>query len=297
MFSLKDKAMLASLSISQWTARKYDKKASKDVIEKYHASSDAGRFNKMLIAKSEIEAIPKIANEARATHYANTLAWGDDNERLLPSANYFTYKSLMDEFFCKFDQAADSFESHYPTFIENARSLLNGLWNPNDYPSPPEIRAKFSFEIKFNPIPDSNDFRVNITDTEIQRIQQDIEKRLKSSSAIAMKDLYDRTASALSHMVDRLEDSDAIFRDTLVSNLSDLVVLLPKLNVINDPKLDKIRQEIESRLLSHINPQVLREDGRLRKHTAQTAQEILDQMSGYTGGSLHMRNNHEYQNV
>lgn len=283
MFSLKDKAMLASLSISQWTARKHDKRASKDVIEKYHASQDAGRFNKLLIAKSEIEAIPKIANEARAAHYANTLAWGNDNERLLPSANYFTYKSLMDGFDCKFCQAADSFESHYPTFIENARHLLNGLWDSNDYPSSLDIRSKFSFETKFSPIPDANDFRVNITDAEIERIQQDIETRLLSSTESAMKDLYDRTATALSHMVDRLEDQDAIFRDTLVTNLSDLVSLLPKLNVLNDPKLDKIRQEIESRLLSHINPQVLREDGKLRKQTAQTAQEILDQMSGYIG--------------
>ena len=45
---LNHKAMLMTLSISQWTARKHDKHASSE-IEKSHGAKNAGRFNKLLV--------------------------------------------------------------------------------------------------------------------------------------------------------------------------------------------------------------------------------------------------------
>lgn len=82
MNNLTEKAMLVRLSISQWTARKYDKKISREVASLHNTSSDAGRYNKVLIAKQAIEAIQKIVSESRTYHYINTLAWeGRNNER------------------------------------------------------------------------------------------------------------------------------------------------------------------------------------------------------------------------
>lgn len=281
--SLNEKAMLVTLSISQWTARKYDKRVSKEVTDQYHTSSDVGRFNKSLISKVAIEAIPRIANEARAFHYENSLAWGDNAERLLPSANYFIYKAKMDSFEIDFLNAVETFATGYPVFVQNSQQILNGLWNSGDYPPDYEIRGKFAFQVQFGAIPDSDDFRVQISDLEIRKIQADIEKRIFLSTSLAMEDLHTRVSTALSHIIDRLSDKDAVFRDSLITNLSDLCALLPRLNVLNDPKIDRVRRDIESRILNHVNPQVLREDHKLRRTTSETAREILDSMSGYTG--------------
>ena len=70
---LSDKAMLVRLTISQWSARKYDKSASQEIIVNHHAKPDAGRFNKLLVNQAEIKKIEKIANTARIYHYKVTL--------------------------------------------------------------------------------------------------------------------------------------------------------------------------------------------------------------------------------
>lgn len=63
--ALANKAMQVRLSISQWSARKYDRKVSSEVASKYNTDNDAGRYNKVLIAKDAIVKIQKIANAAR----------------------------------------------------------------------------------------------------------------------------------------------------------------------------------------------------------------------------------------
>ncbi|CAM5998721.1 unnamed protein product [Sphagnum balticum] len=42
------RAMLASLRISSWSARKYDKRVTEETNRSHGADSDAGRYNKML---------------------------------------------------------------------------------------------------------------------------------------------------------------------------------------------------------------------------------------------------------
>lgn len=281
--SIKDKAMIATFSVSQWSARKLDKRVTKEVTEKYHTSENTVRLTKLLLPKRALETISKIVNEARAFHYTNTLPWDDILGRLLTSANFTTYKSKMDSYEILFGEAVDVLDNNFPALYENSRLLLNGLWNPKDYPCPSKIRSKFSFLVSFTPIIDGNDFRVNISELEAKKIQLDVENRLKASTATAMHDLYKRVSTALSNMVNRLGDKDAIFRDSLVTNLSDLCKLLPRLNLLNDQNLETIRENIESQILAQCNPQILREDPRTRRVTANAAQDILDQMEGYTG--------------
>ena len=80
------RAMLAGLTISQWSARKTDKRATREVHTHHNAKDDSGTYRKALVAKSALEGIAAIASEARGTHYALTLPWLDSGARLLPAA-------------------------------------------------------------------------------------------------------------------------------------------------------------------------------------------------------------------
>ncbi|MDA3813714.1 MAG: hypothetical protein PF570_05610, partial [Candidatus Cloacimonetes bacterium] len=111
--SLNDKAMLVYLNISIWTARKYDKKISTEVENKYGAD-EAGRYNKILIAKKNLSNIQKIISSARAFHYENTLPWSDNGGRLLPSANYFGYVKAIQCFKDDFEREVINFLRVYP---------------------------------------------------------------------------------------------------------------------------------------------------------------------------------------
>ncbi len=280
--SLTNKAMLVHLSISQWTGRKYDKAVSAKVAQDYNTEESAGRYNKVLIAEKAIKEISKIVTEVREFHYANTLPWSDWGDRVLPSANYLVYMQAMQSYKEKFNASVQKFILNYPSLVEEARIRLNGMFRADDYPSAGQIGDRYNFDMYITPLPDAGDFRVSLQSAEVDRIQQDIESRVKDRSQTALNDLWTRLHTAVGHMVDRLSDDEKIFRDSMVTNIVELADLLPRLNVFEDPNLDKIIKEVQSRLCSY-QPQQLRDDQTVRKQAAKDAKSILDAMAGYCG--------------
>ena len=278
--TLHQKAMLVKLSISQWSARKYDKDATKLVATQFNTDTRVGRYNKALVPKEATDPTAKIASEARLYHYKNTLPWGDDNFRLLPAANYMDYSQKMREFKSEFSSAASDFESKFPQYIQDAQSRLNGMFNPADYPPASEIGSFYSMEVTVLPLPTSEDFRVTMQESEVARIREDIEKHNKEAQEAAMQDLWKRLYVAVENMAERLSNKDNIFRDSLVGNISELCGLLPKMNITDDPELERMRREIEDKLCGY-EPITLRKDMAQRTQAAQDAKAIMSNMVGY----------------
>lgn len=279
--NLTETAMIANLSISQWTARKYDKGVSKKVEDEYNAH-DAGRFNKILVAKEAINEIQKVASETRIFHYANTLPWSDNGDRILPAMNFYDYSDGIRERHEKFDEVVHKFIQSYPELKEDAKIRLNGMFKELDYPNVEEIKTKFNYIISFSPVPDSKDFRVSLKDDVIDKIKKEIDDRRTLLETNAMKDLWKRVYDTINHMIERLKDEKSIFRDSLISNVADICQLLPKLNIGNDENLIQMGKEIENKLLG-VEPETLRKDKGTRKEICGTAEDILNKMKGYLG--------------
>jgi hypothetical protein len=90
--SIASSAMFAELSIGNWTARKLDRKATKETTSANGASDDAGSFHKKLLSSPELDAIQKhIANTRQNVHYRLTMPWSDLGVRLLPTAMFADY--------------------------------------------------------------------------------------------------------------------------------------------------------------------------------------------------------------
>ena len=132
--ALKESAMLVSVHISTWSGRKYDKKATAEVNE-LHGSTNAGKFNKILVDEEAVKAVTKIASAAREYFYKNTLAWDDYGRRLLPSTNYFEFMTGVGDFKDKYQRSVEEFITKYQELIDGARQRLNGLFNESDYPT------------------------------------------------------------------------------------------------------------------------------------------------------------------
>ena len=280
--NITEKAMLIHLNISQWTARRFDLQATNKVINDFQARRDSGRFNKMLVDLDAVKKYQKVSNVARTFHYENTLPWGDDGARILPAENYLLYTQKMRDLKIEFDAAVNDFISEYPDLIRRAENDLNGLFRSQDYPDPAALRDKFSLSVSVSPVPDSDDFRVSLTDDEVDRIKQDIELRVKDSVSAAMGDLWDRLFKCVKHMADKLKDQKAVFRDSLVGNIRELCDLLPRLNLTSDPDLDAMIHEVRSSL-SGLDPEVLRKHEIDRRVAADSADDILKKMASYMG--------------
>jgi len=277
---LQDDAMIVRLSISQWTARKFDKGVTAKVASEYAVDDTVGRYNKVLIAKEAIQVITQAVSAARSFHYENTLPWDDGGGRLLPSKNFLDYSKKMRELKERYEQAVRDFLSNYESYRDDAAVKLGRMFNPADYPGRNEIERKFGFGTDIEPVPTSADFRVSLQSSESARIKSELDARVKERVAEATRDLYVRLNEVVGKFAEKLADKDAIFRDSLVENVVELVNLLPKLNVANDSKLEALCTETKKKLLA-MEPDSLRKDEVVRAKAAKDAKAILDKMSGY----------------
>jgi len=277
--SIHKKGMVVYLQISTWTARKYDRKISREIEDQYHAN-EAGRYNKILIAKQFLSNIQKIVSNARAFHYENTLPWFDNGGRLLPAANYFDYIARIKTFKDKFEYEVNKFISMYADYKDEARNRLNSMFRDDDYPNVETLLIKYALSTQINPIPDADDFRVTLNQNEVNSIKAAIEEQVKKSTDQAMTDLWLRLFKVVEHMVERLGKVDHKFKNSLVTNITELCELLPKLNITDDINLTTAMNEIKTKL-TEFSPTTLREDVAIRSKTAKEAEIILNKMKHY----------------
>jgi hypothetical protein len=80
-------------------------------------------------------------------------------------------------------------------------------------------------------------------------------------------------------MASRLADPEARFHGTLVSNVSDLVELLPRLNIVGDPHLASLTEQVRKQLCQH-SADLLRNSPTTRLETAASAAAIARTIAG-----------------
>lgn len=287
---IREKAMTVQFSSTCWTARKFDKAATAKHNEDQGASADAARINKLLIPKSIIDGPVKA--RSHATHYIHrTLAspWSADGVRILKATAYEEYATKMSKAEEDFWSAVETFMVRYQIFYDNlyekGPERMGGMYNREDYPSPGEVRRKFTFNVHYSPITHSSDWRIGgLSDDETQRLAAAVAERERELLAQAMRDVWGRLHEAVSSVVKKLSteigSKGSIYRDSLIGNVIDICDLLPDLNLEDDPDLEDMRKAVMKRI-GTLNPELLREDPEARKEAAKDAKELLDKIDGY----------------
>ena len=279
-----ERAMLAAIHIRIWTAVKHDRKVSHDVATQHNAPENAGRYNKKLLRGAEkLDTLRTLAGQIRQHFYEITLPWSDEGYRLLPAHFYFDLTTKMREFERAFSQSVEEFLAVYPSYIEQVRPELNGLFREEDYPSAERLREKFGVKLEVLPIPSGDDFRVTLSEEEQARVAREIDETVRQSLNRGTKDLWVRLRDVVTHMADKLNEPESRFHASLVTNVFDLVDLLTRLNVNQDEELNRFAAEIKSRLCN-FSAHELKKNDVLRVTTASDAAQILSQMDGVLRG-------------
>lgn len=284
--------MIVKLHISAWKGRVKDDRVTAKTNLDHGATSEAGVYNKHLLAKKHTLAIQQAESNARAFHMKHTLPWKDGGDRLLPSKNFMRYNRGMRDLKQKFENAVSTFINQYPVLVQDAKQVLGSMYKAAEYPSQAEIDKYFRFFTDIQPVPVSGDFRVELNEQEIEKIKRQIDETNTKSQEAAMENLWHRIHGAVKAMADGMADEiDPITNkivkkgrvfDSYVNNLKELTDILPDLNITDDPKLNEMAQEVKDALTMH-SPGTLRKDSALKNDTAKKADEILQRMSGFTG--------------
>ena len=276
-----ERAMLAAIHISVWTAVKHDRKVSKDVAELHGAHRGAGRYTKQLLhGADKLDSLRTLAGQIRQHFYKVTLPWSDEGLRLLPSKLYFELTAQMRVFSSAFDQAVEDFLVVYPQYIAQVRPELNGLFREEDYPSVEKLREKFGVKLEILPVPSGADFRVDMSREEQERVAREIDMNVRQSLARGTEDLWRRLRDVVSRMAERLSEPEARFHSTLVTNVVELVDLLPRLNVTQDEVLTRFASQVRAQLCNY-SARELKDHEALKNATAVSAAEIVAQIDDF----------------
>jgi len=274
--SIASSAVLIDLNLSVWTARKLDRNVSKEIDTRKQATTRAGNYNKHILAGSDqLEAINKLGGEIREWHTRQTLPWSDTGTRLLPMSNFFDYKKQLGEYEALFKERVDRFVNEYPNIVRVMAYKLGDLYDASEYPEASKIASKFNIRYTIMPVPEKNDFRVDIESDIRSEMEREYEKAYEGRVEAAMADAWSRLHTTVEHMIDRLSGEDKkIFRNSLIENALELTSLLTKLNVTKDPKLEMARQALEKSLVG-VTPDDLRQSKGARDEVLAKVNQIM----------------------
>ena len=283
---LSDRALLVQLNISTWSANKLDKEISTETTRNKGAISGSVRSHKTLLPMCDLlDNIKKKSSLIRTKFYDNTLPWGVKGIQILPTANYLAFMTEFRKEKSEYELLVRRFVPEYPQLVQDAQRFLGTAYKVDDYPDASEIGSKFKMELGVMPVP-NNDFRVDIADAELERIQEEVEARVKQASTGAMQEVWQRLYDRVVHMADRmakLDDPKARFHESTLDSITDLCDLLPRLNVMDDPNLEAMRQEVEGKLAGLSKDSVVLSPT-FRQTKIDEANDIAAKMAAFMGG-------------
>ena len=275
------RAVAYAYEVKCYSGQKLDKEVTEDVRHRNNAGRTAGRYNKNLFPNSKLlKLAQKKARFSREVFNFYTLPWQGQGVRILPTSVFMKFSKDMASAIGDFETAATDFISNFQLEMDAAMRdyvALGSMFSAWDYPDPSQAAKLFSATLNPKPIVTSGDFRVNLNDQYLEQIKLEYEREFKASQQDANQALWDRLQGVVEAMGERLSDPKAIFRDSLVSNVENLVEVMDGLNVFDDNALADFTKEVRDNLTNK-SPKELREDVNVRKSQADKAGEILARM-------------------
>lgn len=278
--SIASSSMLVELSISVWTARKQDKRASEEVVAANNADKGVARVTKSLLgACDELDALVKFAANVRNTHYNSTLPWSDMGPRLLPTPKYFDYHkaitALQDEFF----RMVDAFLSAYDLEVAAAQAKLGDLFDAREYPSTEQLRSKFAFKVNYIPLPTAGDWRLDIGNEALASLREQYEGHYKKQLEGAMNDIWRRLHDTLTVLSRQLADQTEEGRTpkiyaSVFDRALEVLDLMETCNITNDPTMQLMQRRLAVAFRG-VTVEAVKEDTHLRRETKRSIDEAI----------------------
>jgi hypothetical protein len=286
------RSMLVALNISMFGGTMQDKSITDEVHETHGVKSGAkaGAYKKKLLTEA-VKKINRFANAARGVHYFMTMPYSRDGYAILPVGLYETYTREMDSYRNQMYDAIDEVVRDWHEYIEKDRQRLNGLFDPSDYPHPSRFKELFTFRIAFEPVPDSGSWLVDMEREELSKLQSRLESSIQQEFVNAHMANWQRLFEVVEHLVNVLDeygkpikgtDRTKTFRDSAVTNITELLGILPQLNIVGDANLEAITNRIAKKI-AQADPEILRADKKQRAEILKEAREIMADMSFYMG--------------
>lgn len=283
MTSISERALLVSVNISQWTARKLDKRESAEVARRNSAIDGSIRANKDLLPMAHsLKQVHSVVGSIRNEFYRTTVPWMNDMG-IIKAEGYMTFAPRMAERKIEFDTAVNKFLDEYQELRIDASYLLGGLYRDEDYPSPEEIATKFKMDVAFYPVPAPSEWgRLSPLADIADGMAHDLAAKYAEREREATKVVWERLHKLVSAAHNTLTSDKGRVHDTLLDNARELCSIMPSLNISDDPTLETMRQSLEG-AIAGVDTDALRKDEVVRTQVSDKLADIMNKMGAMYG--------------
>jgi len=286
---LKNKALTVRLYRKKPSRNKLDKQLSEELANLKGVNDKISlRVNKTLFSRATTDPFMKVISEAGKYYYRVTTPWDDKGFRLLAIEVFKDFSKTMKSYTSQFREAADAFINGIESDMQIMADTLGEAFNKADYKylflsngqiDRDAIMSQFQLEVEYGTVADGDDLRASLTDGDRAIIAAHITEKNNEKFAAAQKHIITTLHEHVMAIHERLCKSENIFRDTLISNLEDLVDLIPKMNIAGDPAINQLALDAKATLCKW-DAQTLRDNPAARDEVARDADKILDNMKG-----------------
>lgn len=287
--SIKNHALLVSLSVSKPQMTKKDEKATVSA-EVANNAYGAGQYRKDLYPKALVQPIMTVESAARAYIESTTYMWSR-GEYLLPTAKFMEFTERIGKFQLEFDQCVTAFLNNWSNVMQQAQQRQGDLFDPTAYPDLSDLKNDFRFRVMYRPVTDAQDFRVAMQDDEMDALRVEVEQATKES----MNNMLRAPLERLKDVVQKLHDvtgkteretvnkktgateiKPPIFRDSVCENIAAEIDLL---RAFADILPDNINDLAKTVVDVTPHPQQLRDNPDKRKEVNVQTAALLDSIN------------------
>jgi hypothetical protein len=243
--------------------------------ESFGAAGDYLTAGKKLINTQhpKFKAVSSIKSRAVSYFKGMSLPYPEPGLRLIKQADLGTMTLQLTTFKQDLDDAARQLDRHYDELKAAARQRLGDLYNAADYPA--SLDGLFDMTWDFPSVEPPDYLRrlsPELYAQECRRVQSRFDEAVQLAEAAFTEEL----AKLVEHLSERLsgqiDGKPKVFRDSMITNLTEFFERFGKLNVRSNEQLDELVERAQQ-VVRGVEPQQLRNNQSLR-------QQVASQLSG-----------------
>jgi len=277
--TLADSCVLVRMKFSKPRMSRRDRSLEQDVRQREQDESLVVSRKLFPDKSSPVHTGLSLMNSAYAAHKSMSKSWLDDGPRVLLSARIPEYQDKVRAITDKLIPIAGTIRSNWDQLVQDAVTFRGAGASVSEYPTSDDVQGMFHIEYRIRPIPTEGDFRVEVSPAAKASYLQELDE---ATAAIRSETLR-MTLTTLRRAVERLSvpigEEGAVFRNSLVENITDAVREVEDHNLSNDPEVTAIAAEIKQALAAfNSNPDVLRNFQQVRDDTSNRLATIADKL-------------------
>lgn len=280
---LRTEMLALRLSFTWFGTRKSLSAEQKAVAaESFGAEGDYLSAGKKLINTKhpKFKAVTSLKNQAVAYFRGMSLPYPEPGLRLIKQSDLGAITSQLTTLKQHLDPATQQLDDYYDELKAAAQERLGDLYSEADYPD--SLQGLFDMTWEFPSVEPPDYLRrlsPDLYDQECRRVQARFDEAVQLAEAAFMDELGKLVEHISERLSGQVDGKPKVFRDTVISNLTEFFERFRHLNVRSNRQLDELVSRAQQ-VVHGVEPQQLRDNQALRQQVATELSGVQSALDG-----------------